>query len=203
MFKYLTYTKSYEIVFNNQTININFLFFDSLDAFSADNLQTRHNLQKYCFKLFDEMIDWKASKQKTIIISFIEEELLIIFMTANTKMWWDRVFEVITFQISFIHIKCDNRQMRRAFTALETSFNIKLRHVNILRHWLRQKMQNEKIIIQWTSNNIILTDKLIKILSSQSRKMFIKLIDFKNILIIKDDIKKTKEKIEKDNLKLD
>ena len=50
---------------------------------------------------------------------------------------------------------------------------------------------------------MILADKLIKMLSSQCHKKFIKLIDLKNILIIKDELKKTKKKIEKDDLKLD
>ena len=149
------------------------------------------------------MIDWKANKQKTITISFIETKLLIIFMTINIKMWWDRFFKVIIFQISLIYIKCNNCQIIRAFIVFETSFNIKLHYMNIYRHWLRQKIQNEKIIIQRTSSNTILADELIKMLSSQRHKKFIRLIDLKNILIIKDEFRKTKEKIEKDNLKLD
>ena len=86
MLKYLTHIKSYEIVFNNQAININFIFFDFFDVWFVDDLRTRHNSQKYYFKLFNEMINWKASKQKTVIISFIEAKLLIIFMTVNIKI---------------------------------------------------------------------------------------------------------------------
>ena len=202
MLKYLIYIKSYEIVFNNQAININFIFFDSSDASFANDLRTRHNSQEYCFKLLNKMIDWKASKEKTIIISSIEAKLLIIFMTANIKMWWDRFFEVIAFQISFTRIECDNRQIIRAFTALGASFSIKLRHVNIHRHWLRQEVQNERIIIQWTPSNTILTDGLIKMLSSQRHKEFIRLIGLKNILITKDELRKAKEEVEEDDLKL-
>ena len=203
MLKYLTYIRSYEIVFNNQTININFIFFDSSDASFADDLRTRHSSQKYCFKFFNEMIDWKASKQKTIIISFIEAKLLAIFMTANTKMWWDRFFEVIAFQISPTHIKYDNRQIIRAFTVLGASFSTKLRHVNIHRHWLRQEVQNERITIQWTPSNTILADGLTKMLPPQRHKEFIKLIGLKNILVIKDELKEAKEEVEEDGLKLD
>ena len=153
MIRYLAHIKSYEIVFNNQTININFIFFDFSDVSFANDLRTRHTLQKYYFKLFNKMINWKTSKQKTIIISFTEAKLLIIFMTVNIKMWWDKFFEIVIFQISFTYIKCDNRQIIRVFIVLETSFSIKLRHVNIHRHWLHQKIQNERIIIQWTSSN--------------------------------------------------
>ena len=40
-------------------------------------------------------------------------------------------------------------------------------------------------------------------LSLQRHKKFIKLINLKNILIIKDELKEAKEEIEKDDLKLD
>ena len=62
MFKYLIHIKDYEIIFNAQTINSNCIFFKSLNASFANDLKTRYNSQKYCFKLFDEMIDWKTNK---------------------------------------------------------------------------------------------------------------------------------------------
>ena len=78
MLKYLAHIRNYKIVFNVQAININCIFFESSDASFADDIKTRYNFQKYCFKLFDEMIDWKVNKQKTIIINFTEAELLAI-----------------------------------------------------------------------------------------------------------------------------
>ena len=136
------------------------------------------------------MIDWKASKQKTVIISSIEIKLFIIFMTANIKMWWNRFFEAIIFCILFTHIECDNRQIIRAFTVFEVFFNIKLRHVDIYRHWLRQKVQNETVNIKWILSINILADELTKILLSQRHKEFVRLIDFEDVLtacIIKED----------------
>ena len=49
--KYLAHIRSHEIVFNNQTININFIFFDSSNVSFADDLRTRHSLQKSCFNI--------------------------------------------------------------------------------------------------------------------------------------------------------
>ena len=86
MLKYLAHIRSYEIAFNVQAININCIFFELSNASFADDIKIRYNSQKYCFKLFDEMIDLKASKQKTIIISFTKAELLTISQTINIKM---------------------------------------------------------------------------------------------------------------------
>ena len=55
--KYLIHIKDYKIVFNVQTINNNCIFFELSNASFANDLKTRYNSQKYCFKLFDEMID--------------------------------------------------------------------------------------------------------------------------------------------------
>ena len=116
-------------------------------------------------------------------------------------MWWNCFFEAIAFHILSTHIKCDNRQTIRAFIAFEASFNIKLHHVNVHRHWLRQKIQNETVSIKWTSNINILADELIKILSSQRHKKFIKLIDLEDVLIsciVKENAKEELKKKLKD-----
>ena len=201
MLKYLVHIKDYEIVFNAQAINSNCIFFGSLNASFADDLKTRYNSQKYCFKLFDGMIDWKASKQKTITISSTEAELLAISMTANTKMWWNRFLEAIAFQTPPTYIECDNRQTIRAFTAPGASFSTKLRHVDIHRHWLRQEVQNGTVSIKWTPSTSILADELTKILPPQRHKKFVKLIDLEDVLtacITKEDENEETKKKAKD-----
>jgi hypothetical protein len=54
---------------------------------------------------------------------------------------------------------------------------IKLRHVDIYKHWLRQKITNDQIIIEWVSFTKILTDELTKNLSSQQHKKFLSLLE--------------------------
>ena len=147
--KYLTHIKNYVIVFNDQANNSNIIFINFSNVSFANDLNTRQSFNDYCFKFFDDMIDWKAIKQRTITISFIEAELLVMFMTTNIKMWWNRFFEAIRLKIEEItHIECDNRQIIRAFIKSKSQLIIKLRHVNIHRHWLRQENQKEIINIQ-------------------------------------------------------
>ena len=84
--KYLINTKNYVIVFDKQSVNSNIIFINSFDVSFANNEKTYQNLYKYCFCLFNDMIDWKTSKQRTIITSFIEAKLLIMFITINFKI---------------------------------------------------------------------------------------------------------------------
>ena len=105
-----------------------------------------------------------------------------MFMTTNIKMWWDRFFEAIRLKVEEItHIECDNKQIIWAFIKSKNQLIIKLRHVNIHRHWLRQEIQKEIVNIQWISIISILVDELTKMLSSQRHKEFVKLIDLQAI----------------------
>ena len=180
--KYLTHIKNYVIVYNDQTNNENIIFIDFFDVSFVDDINIRQSSNEYCFKLFDDLIDWKIFKQKTIIINFIEIEFMIMSMTINTKMWWNRFFETINMKMKeFTHIECDNRQTIRVFITSNVKLIIKLRHVDIHRHWLRQKIQKSIITICWISTINILTNDFIKTLSSQKHKNFVKLIDLKRI----------------------
>ena len=139
--KYLTHIKNYVIVYNDQTNNENIIFIDFFDVSFVDDINIRQSSNEYCFKLFDDLIDWKIFKQKTIIINFIEIEFMIMSMTINTKMWWNRFFETINMKMKeFTHIECDNRQTIRVFITSNVKLIIKLHHVDIHRHWLRQKI---------------------------------------------------------------
>lgn len=180
--EYLAHTKSYAIVYNGQASNAGTVFMGSSDASFADDLDTRQSSNGYCFKLFDGLIDWKATKQKTVTTSSTEAELLAMSMTANTKIWWDRFFDSIDMKMGGpTHIECDNRQTIRAFTASGAKLTTKLRHVDIHRHWLRQEVQKGTITIQWTPTTSILADGFTKALPPQKQKDFVKLIGLQRI----------------------
>ena len=154
----------------------------SSDAFYADDLETRHSSQDYDFTLFNDLIDWKASKQKTVIISITETELLTLSYIDKELIWWDRFFEQISFQLPHIsHIECDNMQIIRVLINLSSQYTIKLRHVDVHRYWLRQKTRVERINIRWISTAAILANDFIKTLFSQRHKEFLHLTDLQKI----------------------
>lgn len=175
--RYLAHTKHYAIVFDGQSTQSNTVFIASSDASFADDIDTRQSTHGYCFKLFNGLIDWKSSKQKTVTTSSTEAELLALSIAANTKIWWSRFFETINLQIPGpTHIECDNRQTIRAFTNPAARVVTKLRHVDIHRHWLRQEVQNGTITIEWTPTADILADGLTKALPPQQHARFLHLI---------------------------
>jgi hypothetical protein len=178
--KYLNHTRKLIIEFNADQIlhekSANNIFLISSDASFTDDILIKYSSQEYAFKLFNDMIDWKAFKQRTIITSFIEVELLIISTAGKELIWWNRLFDVIHFRINQkTRIQCDNMQIIRAL--ITNKLIIKLRHVDIHKHWLRQEVANDQIIIEWVSFTRILTDELTKTLSPQRHKKFLSLLE--------------------------
>ena len=85
--KYLAHTKNYVIIYNEQATNSNIIFLNFFNVFFVNNVNTRQSFNNYYFKLFNDLIDWKTLKQKTIITNFTKTKFLVMFMTINTKMW--------------------------------------------------------------------------------------------------------------------
>ena len=57
MFKYLTSTKNYIIVFNDQINNSNIKFIKFSNASFVNDLNIRQSFNNYCFKFFHERIN--------------------------------------------------------------------------------------------------------------------------------------------------
>jgi hypothetical protein len=65
------------------------------DAAFADDPVTRYSTEGYLFKLFNGLIDWRSTKQKTVITSSTEAELLALSHAAKEVLWWKRLFKAI------------------------------------------------------------------------------------------------------------
>ena len=184
--KYLGHSKTLTIWFNSSAFFGNSdhsssdqtIFLASSDASFADDPATRYSSQGYGFKLFSGMIDWKASKQKTVTTSSTEAELLAISSAGKELIWWTRLFQEINLDLQMMpNIQCDNRQTIRALT--ENKLVTKLRHVDIHKPWLRQEIAKDRIKIQWVPTATILADGLTKALPPQRHASFVKLLGLK------------------------
>ena len=167
---------AFAIKFNFNFDAINQMFVINSNVSFVDDFDIKHNSQNFAFKLFNELIDWKIFKQKTMIINSIEVELLILFATIKKFIWWNRFFDEINLKLNFkIFIQCDNFQTIKTFVT--NRLIIKFRHVDIHKHWLRQKISSDQIAITWMLNTIILIDELTKSLITQRHEEFIKLLN--------------------------
>lgn len=145
------------------------------DASYADDLETRRSSQGFLIKLFNGPIAWQSSKQKTVVTSTTEAELLSLSKTAKEVMAITRLFEQISFDPEEQPvIKCDNLQTVGIVTKERSPYATKLKHLDIHQFWLRQEYANGKILIQWVPTNGMTADGLTKAKGPQPHKEFIK-----------------------------
>ena len=77
-----------------------------------------------------------------------------------------RLLAELTVQLDHHHItiQCDNKQTIRLVTAEIATLQIKLRHVDIHNHYLRQEVGCRAIKIEYTPSHSMTADGLIKAL---------------------------------------
>ncbi len=103
----------------------------------------------------------------------IETELLTLSRIANKTIWWSGFFESIQYDsMKKLHIRCDNRQTLRVLKKEMLKLDTKLKYVDIHRHWLRQKIQTNRINVNWCSIAEMSTNDFIKMLSRQKHEEF-------------------------------
>jgi hypothetical protein len=169
---YLNDIKNFVIEFSEKSSEI---FLCASDAAFADDELIRKSSNDYLFKLYDDSIDWRAIKQITMTTFSIETKLLTLSRIAKKTIWWKRFFESIRFDsMKKFHIRYDNRQILRVLKKEMLKLDIKLKHVDIHKHWLRQKIQTNRISVNWCSTAEMSADDFIKVLSRQKHEEFLR-----------------------------
>ncbi|EEY24047.1 conserved hypothetical protein [Verticillium alfalfae VaMs.102] len=129
--------------------------------------------------LFGGPIDWKATKQRSVVTSSTEAELVALSVAARNYLATLRLIKEL--QLRFhgkvpIQMFCDNRQTLLLLTSERPQATTKLKHVDIHRLWIRQTVRQGKISVDWMSTDKIVSDGLTKILPTQKHQNFVKLL---------------------------
>lgn len=172
---YLYSTRHYALEFGSSPDDEE-IFLMASDAAFGDNID-RKSTAGYLCKLFGAAVDWKSGKQMTVTTSSTEAELLALADAGKHLFWWIRLFDTIHFEPECpIVIHCDNRQTIGLLTKEDAQMTTKLRHVDINRHWLREKVQDGIVKLEWTPTAQMPADGLTKVLPAQPHASFTRMI---------------------------
>jgi hypothetical protein len=140
------------------------------DASFADNSLDRKSSQAYAMKLFGGIVAWRANKQDTVTTSTTEAELLALSQAAKEALFVNRLLNElgVEFDNNKIKMWCDNQQTLRLLQEEGMKLSTKLRHVDIHNHWLRERVQEGHIEIEYIQSKEMLADGLTKALTSDA-----------------------------------
>ena len=151
-------------------------FQNTADASFANNTDRRSG-EGYTFKLFGGLVDWASRKQATVSTSTTEAELLAMLHAGKQAMWWQHFFNKINFDTGDkLVIFNDNKQTVRLLASELDLILTKLRHIDVSQHWLRERVQEGDIQVEWLETASMTADGMTKLLTPQRHKHFIDLL---------------------------
>lgn len=158
------------------------MFHGSSDASYGDEPNTARSSMGYIFMLAGLPVDWKATIQKTVTKSTTEAELVALSKAGTEMQAWQIFFEGIRFDPGITpQLFCDNQQTVGVIQKDQDKLQTKLKHVRIHQLWVRQEVQQNRLLITWLPTKDMLADGLTKILPRQLHKSFIKHLGLVNI----------------------
>ena len=118
-----------------------------------------------------------------IVIIFITEiELLSLLHTKKEFLWWNNLFSKLKFNINHdLIIFNDNRQIIRLLISKISRVETKLRHINIAQCWLRQKVEKNRLMIEYIFTVQMTANDFIKMLIFQKHRVFIQHLKLMNL----------------------
>ena len=132
--------------------------------------------------LFRGLINWKATLQRSVTQLTTKAKLLSLFTTAVEIIQWQQFFKAINFNLERDFTLLYNNIQTICLLRQDTpKLNTKLQYINVHQHWLRQKVQDKKINIQWVSTAKMPADGLTKILPHQKHEAWIKQLNLVDI----------------------
>ena len=100
--------------------------------------------------------------------------MLAISHAAKQLYWIKRLFSFIQFEPDELDtMQCDNKQTVDLLTRERSTFQTKLRHVDIHQLWIRQEVQAKRLRIEWVKSADMLADGLTKRFSAEKHTAFI------------------------------
>jgi vacuolar-type H+-ATPase catalytic subunit A/Vma1 len=122
--------------------------------------------------------------------SIIEIELLIMLHIDKKFIWWLNLFKKIELSSDQqMTLYNDNFQTIRLLISKIAKVDTKLRYVDVTQCWLREFLQRDILKMNYLLITKMTTDEMMKILSSQKHKKFIKqlnLVNIKNLIEMND-----------------
>jgi len=154
---YLAGTQDYTMVFDGNTNEGLIVHSDS--DWAAD-INNRHSITGYFFKLARSSVSWLSRAQKTVALSSTEAEYMAISDCCQQAMWITNLFREIGFPILPITICGDNQGS--LFIGSNPVQEKWTKHIDICYHYIRECIEDNKVSVVFVPGNDNLADMFTK-----------------------------------------
>lgn len=136
------------------------------DADWASDVDKRRSCTGFLFILSGGAITWMSKRQPTIALSTTEAEYMALLVAAQEALWLRQLYtEINNGNVKPIKIYCCNQG---AIKLAETDcYKARLKHIDIRHHFVREKIENSIIELDYIPTNEMAADSLTKAVSKE------------------------------------
>jgi hypothetical protein len=145
----ITYSKSNDFILNGFS-----------DADWANDLDTRRSTTGYFVTLNKNPISWNSKRQSTVATSTAEAEYMAIYETVRELLWVKKLMTDLMFRTNSVKIFCDNQSA--IHIAKNPVMHQRSKHIDIKYHFIRQKVSENSIELNYLPSEVMTADILTK-----------------------------------------
>ncbi|CAI5712611.1 unnamed protein product [Peronospora destructor] len=168
--KYLKTTADYSIVFNGKSKGELLGF---ADASWASDLDSCRSTLGYVFFLNSSVVSWKSKRQPTVATSSTEAEYMALYSATQEAVWLRLLLSDIGCPLGTATTIYEDNQGCIAL-AKNPVFHARTKHIDINFYFLREKIEEDVIQLEYKPTNEMIADGLTKALGRTKHAIFIK-----------------------------
>lgn len=139
------------------------------DADFAGDVQTKRSTTGYIILFANSPIHWKSQRQKHVTLSSTEAEYVALCTTSKELIWLRRIgLELGIIGQDPISLKCDNQSAIKI--AQSERITQRTRHLNAQEAYVRERIINGELKVQYVRANEQIADFLTKAISTEKFK---------------------------------
>jgi hypothetical protein len=173
IFRYLKGTSTMSLVYQGVIKRLS----GYSDADWAGIYTTRRSTSGYVFNIGSAAISWASKRQPTVALSTCEAEYSAQTQATKEALWLRGLLEQMDSQFSGKYptvIYCDNQGS--IALAKNPEYHARTKHFDIQLHWIREKVKEGRVQLEWIPTSEQLADELTEPLSRDRFEAFRKLL---------------------------
>lgn len=167
--RYLNKTQDFGLKFSkSENSKINIVAYADSDF--ANNISDRKSISGFLIKINNNIVEWKTRKQNVVALSSAESEYLSLSACVRECLFLGQMLsEILSVNLFPINVFEDNQSCIKMASTMETK---RTKHIDVRHHFLRECVEQEKIILNYVPTENQQADILTKALANPKFKNF-------------------------------
>ncbi|KAG6606568.1 Retrovirus-related Pol polyprotein from transposon TNT 1-94 [Phytophthora cinnamomi] len=136
------------------------------DADWAGDIESRRSTSGYAFMMNGGCISWRSKKQRTVALSSTEAEYMALSEATQEAVWLKVFLRELGEMASDEAIKIYEDNQGSIALAKNPEFHKRTKHIDIRYHFVREKVEDGQVVLEYCSTKDMLADIMTKAITS-------------------------------------